>query len=125
MVERLRPVYEEWARGNWRAGVELFDPGMELRARVGEGLVISRGHQEVSAFLREFFSTFSDYSIEAEEFEERGQCVLVSGRQRGEGTASGMAVDVPVFQVWAFDGERVEWLLTTPHETEAREAAGL
>ena len=125
MVERLRPVYEEWARGNWRAGAELYDSEVEITARVGEGLITSRGHEQVAMFMREFLDTWEQYSVEAHEFEENGDLVFVSGRQRGRGAASGVSLDIPVFHVWRFRDSHVVSFLATPNEDEAREAAGL
>ena len=125
MEERLRPVYEEWASGNLKAGLDLFAPHAVFRVRTGEGLVTADGVAEMNSFMRDFLDTWSGYAVDALEFREHGDAVFVSGRQRGTGTTSGMALDIPVFQVWRFDGDLAVSLLTTPHEDEALREAGL
>ena len=69
-VEKLRPVYREWARGNLRAGRELFAPDVRYEAEApGQGPVI--GTEAIENQMREFLAQWSEFRIEAEAFEAR------------------------------------------------------
>jgi ketosteroid isomerase-like protein len=55
-VERLRTVYEQWAKGNFRAGGELFEDDVVFRtfeAIADEDLVV-HGKDGVTDFMRRF-----------------------------------------------------------------------
>ena len=69
----IRDVYREWQRGNYRAGLELYDPGMTLEvhnpipdAGVYEGL------EGLQRYMRRFLSTWDDYETQGLEFELSG-----------------------------------------------------
>jgi ketosteroid isomerase-like protein len=51
--------------------------------------------------------------------------VLVSVRQRGVGTTSGVETELRYFQLWSFRGGKVIRMESTRDRAEALEAAGL
>ena len=106
-VERLRPVYEEWARGNLQAGRELFAPDVRYEAEApGQGPVT--GASAIQDQMREFLAEWSEFRIEAEAFEEFSDAVLVTERQHGIGKGSGVVTEATIYAMWIFrDGKVV------------------
>jgi ketosteroid isomerase-like protein len=110
-VDRLgaiRDVYREWQRGNYRAGLELYDPGMTLEvhnpipdAGVYEGL------EGLQRYMRRFLSTWDDYETQGLEFELEGDRVVVHVHHGGLGRASGVRTEMTYFTVWTFEEDRV------------------
>jgi ketosteroid isomerase-like protein len=105
-VSVLEDIYRRWGEGNYRAGLELYDPEMTLEvhspipdAGVYEGL---KGLQR---YMRGFLDTWEEYEIRAEEVETDGDRVIVTVHHAGR--ASGARVEMNYFQIWTFDEERV------------------
>ncbi len=105
-VAAIRDVYAEWERGNYRAGLELYDSGMTLEvhnpipeAGVYEGL------EGLQRYMRGFFEPWDDYEIHAENVEAEGERVIVQVHHGGR--ASGAWVEMTYFQVWNFEEDRV------------------
>jgi ketosteroid isomerase-like protein len=126
-VEVLRAVYEEWGKGNFRAGGDLWDrrvlflPAPEL-PDAGEYL----GPEGITEFMGKFLQSWTDYTIAAEEVIEAGDSVVVAVRQRAVGRESGLAADVPrEFHVWTFRGRAVIRFEAFRDRAEALEAVGL
>ena len=123
-VEKLRAVYAEWAKGDFRAGRELFASNVAYETgRPGGGGVI--GRDAIEEDMREFLAQWSEFRVEAERFTKYGEIVLVTERQHGIGTSSGVKIDQTFYAVWTFrDGlvVRVRW---DTDRTTALEAAGL
>jgi ketosteroid isomerase-like protein len=102
----VREVYEEWGRGNYRAGLELYDPAMTLvvhnpipDAGTYEGL------EGLQSYMRRFLDTWEDYKIEATEIEPEGDQVVVEVHHGGR--ASEAWVEMDYVTVWTFSGDRV------------------
>jgi ketosteroid isomerase-like protein len=125
LIEVVRRVCGEWAVGNWRAGVELFDPDVVLTARIPEGAITSEGPEAIGRFMREFLSQWERYWINPQEFVDAGEQILVAGRQHGTGAASGLEINAPLYVVFTFRDGRVIDLRFTPDRQEGLEAAGL
>jgi ketosteroid isomerase-like protein len=135
-VERLRAVYAEWATGNFRAGGELFAPDVVFEpaeritvaggARLADGRSsVFLGRDAIAEYMREFLAQWSDFRIDAEEFVEAGDTIIVAERQHGTGKASGVETQMTLSSVWTFrDGlvVRVRWV---SERERALEAAGL
>ena len=123
-VEKLRPVYREWARGNLRAGRELFAPDVRYEAEApGQGPVI--GTEAIENQMREFLAEWREFRIEAEAFEAFGDAVLVTEQQHGIGKGSGVETEQTIYAVWVFrDGRAVDIRWHTSRK-RALEAAGL
>jgi len=125
-VEALRPVYAEWAKGNFASGQHLFAADLHHTGFVPDGRITTHGLEEFLRWTRDFFSQWDAYSVEADEFVELdGDTVLVTGRQYGTGRHSGVKVEAPVFSVWIFRGEQVAGLHFDPDRERVLEAAGL
>ena len=110
-VERLRAVYAEWARGNLRAGGELFADDI-LFEPLSDGRSVYVGREAVARQMREFLAQWSDFRIEAAELAEVGDAVVVTERQRARGSSSGIETEMTFYAVWIFREDlvaRVRW----------------
>jgi uncharacterized protein len=125
-IEVVRGVHEEWARGNMRAGPEVYDPGIAFTTFAPEGdELVYEGLDGVQRWTRDFLAQWTNYRIEADELIANGDKVLVVGRHYGEGRTSGAAIDMPLYSVWRFNDGRVAELRFTPDRDKAFEAAGV
>jgi ketosteroid isomerase-like protein len=128
-VDTLRAVYEEWARGNFAAGGDLWDqrvvfiPIAELPGLGGAGEYV--GPEEINNFMQEWLDAWTDFTVTATEFIEAGDSVVVATRQRAAGQGSGTPTEFRYFQVWTFRGRAVTRYEFFRERAEALAAAGL
>ena len=125
-VDTVRVVYEEWAKGNFRAGADLLDRHVlyispENFPEQGPFL----GREGVREFMQGWLGPFEHFSIAAEEVIEAGDSVVIAACQRGVGKESGVATKLRFFHVWTFRGGAVIRLEFFVDRAEALEAAGL
>jgi ketosteroid isomerase-like protein len=125
-VETLRAVYDEWARGNFRTGVDLFDPDLvfSLRPEFPDANTY-HGPEGLSGYMRMFLTSWNDLTMTAEEFIEADGSVVVAVYQRGIGRESGTPVELRYFQVWTFRGPKVIRFESIRTRAEALEVVGL
>jgi ketosteroid isomerase-like protein len=126
-VEIVRAVYDEWGRGNLRAGLDLYDPRAVFIPfdNPDGGMGFYLGAEGVGEFMRGWLKSWTDFTIAGEEFIETGDSVVVATRQRGIGRASGAPAEVLYFQVWTFRGPAVVRLEQFRERADALEAVGL
>jgi ketosteroid isomerase-like protein len=126
-VEALRPVYEEWGRGNWRPRFDVYAPDYEWGwSEEFPGLEGVSSDPEVrSRRLREWLSPWEEWRCEAEEYVSAGELVVVLTRYTGRGKESGVSVDTKGAHLWTMrDGKAVR-LVVFSSRSKALEAAGL
>ena len=105
-VEAVTQIYEEWERGNFRAGRELYADEMTLQVHnpIPDAGVYDTV-EGLQRYMRRFLETWEDYEIRAVDVAEDGDQVVVlvhhGGRARGAWTESDFTA------VWTFEGERV------------------
>jgi ketosteroid isomerase-like protein len=122
----VRRIYDEWGRGNFRAGPELFGPDTLLVLRPGfpeSGAY--RGPEEIRGYMQGFLAPWDDAVIAAESFIAEGDSVVVGVHQRATGKGSGAPVEFRYFQVWTFRGGTVHRIESIRERSDALEAAGL
>jgi ketosteroid isomerase-like protein len=125
-VEIVRQIYERWGRGDFRAGVELFDPYVLLVLRPEfPDAGAYRGPDEIRKYMRGFLADLKGAAIVGEEFLDAGDTVVVRVNQRATGAGSGVTVDMTYFQIWTFRGKAVIRIENVRERGEALEAAGL
>jgi ketosteroid isomerase-like protein len=125
-VETVRRIYEGWAKGDFRAGTELYDPEITLVQSEGFPERGSyAGIEGVSRYMRTFLEAWETITIEAEELTDAGESVIAEVMQRGVGKGSTAETDFRYFHVWTFRGDRVIRLDTIRDRADAFEAAGL
>jgi ketosteroid isomerase-like protein len=125
-VDSVRAVYDEWAKGNFRAGVDLYDPlvlfvPLEDFPAAGHYL----GREGVSEFMRGFLAAWTKLTMTAEELVAVGDSVVVTTRWRGVGKESGAVTEKLVFDVWTFRGRAVTRVEFFTDQADALEAVGL
>jgi hypothetical protein len=70
-VERLRALYPELARGNFRGTEELLAADVVFEP-MSDGRRAYRGREAVAEQMREFLAQWSEFRIEAKQFVELG-----------------------------------------------------
>ena len=124
-VEIVRQVYDRWARGDFRAGTELFDPWVVLVLRPefpDAGAYL--GPEKISGYMRRFLEGWDHAVIEGEEFIAAGESVVVRVHQQASGIKSGVPVDMRYFQVWTLRGGAVIRIESVQGREEALQAVG-
>ena len=128
-IKIVRQLYEYWTRGDFRSGLEVFDPEIEFEVDASvtpSGRVNVRGLAEMGKAWRETLSGWGDFRVgEIIRLVETADGVIALNRLQGRGRLSGIVVDQPDrAAIFTFrDGRIVRLRLTTA--TEAVEAAGL
>ena len=125
-VEALRPIYEEWGRGNWRPRFDIYADEMEWGwSDEFPARGVSRDPEERSQRLREWLSPWEGWRCEAERFLAVGEFVLVLTRYTGRGKESGASVDTEGAHLWTLRDGRVIRLEVFSSRDKALKAAGL
>ena len=125
-IDRLRPIYEQWAHGNFRRGPELYSSDIKFTTFTAEGDTLSyRGRDALLDWYRDFLANWKNFRREAHDFLEGDDKVLVIGRQYAEGKGSGVPVEMPVYDVWTFKDDQVVELHITRDRATAFAAAGV
>lgn len=125
-VEIVRRIYDEWGRGNFRAGSELLDPYATLVLR--SDFPEAGGHhgpEEIRGYMQRFLDAWEKVVIKGEEFTAAGDSVVVAAHQIATGRGSGAPVEMRYFQVWTFRGNVVLRIESIAERSDALEAAGL
>jgi ketosteroid isomerase-like protein len=102
-------------RYEYRPSPDLLPPDMEA---------VYRGHDGYRRFWRLWLEAFEDIRWDPEEILDFGDKVLVTTRQSGRGSASGVAVSEPVFQLFTFSRGLVISQADFLDRTKALRAAG-
>jgi ketosteroid isomerase-like protein len=103
-VERVRHVYEAWARGDFTVGWEWladdaqFMPLDDLTDPEG-----TRGPEAIRGFLDDLLESFAELRIEPLELVDDGDRVLVRVRQTVVGRESGASGEFEYWMEWVFD----------------------
>jgi ketosteroid isomerase-like protein len=109
IAELLRPVYEEWGRGNWRPSFDLYDPHMEWgwsSEFLGLGGVYE-DRRDPNPRLRSWLSEWDYWRAEAEEYLELGDYVIVLATYHGKGRGSGVEIEQEGAHVWRLRDDKV------------------
>lgn len=122
----LRAVYSEWARGNFRAGEDLWDADVvfSLRPEFPDAGTYN-GSEGVRGYMVAFLSAWNDLTITATEIIAAGDSVVVAVSQRGIGRESGTPVELHYFHAWSFRGRKAIRFESIRDRADALEAVGL
>ena len=125
-VEIVCRIYASWARGDFRAGVELYDPNVLLVLRPEfPDAGTYRGLEEIQRYMRDFLADLERAAIVGEEFLDAGESVVVRVNQQATGSESGATVAIRYYQAWTFRGGSVIRIESIREREEALEAVGL
>jgi ketosteroid isomerase-like protein len=126
-VEMVRRIYGQWAEGNFRAAVELYDPLILLVQGEGfpeQGTYL--GLDGIGDYMATFLEAWERVTIEALEVFATGDSVVAKVVQRAIGRESGIVpTEFEYFQVWSFRGGRVIRLDVIRDRDEALRAVGI
>jgi ketosteroid isomerase-like protein len=124
-VALLRGLYDEWGKGNLEPGAEAYAPNAVFEPVAdGRDAFDSVGFHK---FLREFLEQWDDFRMEAQDFLDLGDAVIVTERQRGTGKRSGIEMEQTTYAVWTFrDGliTGARWEFDLDAAKRAAEASG-
>jgi ketosteroid isomerase-like protein len=92
-VDLIRPIYDEWGRGNWRPNFEIYHPRMEWGwSDDFPGLAgVYEDPADPNPRLHAWLSEWEDWRAEADEFLEFGDHVVLAS-YRGKGKGSGVEI---------------------------------
>jgi ketosteroid isomerase-like protein len=125
--ELLREWFAATARGDVARLLEIASPEIEYVPimAVLEGRVY-RGHEGVERWIRELFKDWELFEPVGEEFHERGNTVIATGRWHARGRASGAQLDgQPATWVVEFRDGKMTKLRTYTSRAEAMADLGL
>jgi ketosteroid isomerase-like protein len=123
-VEVLRKAYEAFSEG--RFPLDHLDPDVvwdESRRQVDPA--VHHGHEGARRVFESRLEVFDDLRVEAEQFFDLGDRVLVFSRVRGRGKGSGVGVDARVASLYSFRGGKAVRVEYFGDREEALRAAGI
>jgi ketosteroid isomerase-like protein len=88
-VEIVRRVYEAAARRDTEAVMSLYDPEVEWdtsqhpMGQMSSRLGLTRGHEGLRAWFRDWYEVFEDFDHELQELIDTGEHVVSVGIDRG------------------------------------------
>jgi len=93
-VDLIRPIYEEWGRGNWRPRFDVYHPNMEWGwSDEFPGLAgVFEDHEDPNPRLLAWLSGWEHWRAEADEYLEFGDHVVVLATYHGRGRGSGVEI---------------------------------
>jgi ketosteroid isomerase-like protein len=123
IAERVvRGIYEAWAAGDFRAGLEDLDPHVTfvVRPPFPESTVLV-GAEAISNYMLGFLDQFEPGSltVSATRIRSFGDTVLVDVTQRGTGRSSGLELDIPFFMLSTLRGDKIVRMESILDEAEA------
>ena len=108
-VELIRPIYEEWSRGNWAPRFDVYDPHMEWgwsSEFLGLGGVF-HDQRTPNPRLRTWLREWEEWRAEAVEYVELGDYVVVLAVYHGRGRGSGVEISQEGAHVFKLRDEKV------------------
>lgn len=126
-VELLRPVYEQWARGDFRRVPSAYGADLEWgwSQEFPDIAGVEPGVEGQDERLLSWLSSWQRWRVEAEEFLTVGDRVVVLTRYIGTGKGSGVDVDVQGAHLWTIEAGRATRMVVFSDRERALEAAGL
>ena len=121
-VASIQAVYECMARGDFRASAELVAPEFEWEQH--QGVVEPGSHRGdgVQRALDSIFEVYEDFRVEAEEYIDLGEKVLVVARIHGRARSSGMQLGEEFAFIWSMKDGRPVRMEQYPARRAALEA---
>jgi ketosteroid isomerase-like protein len=122
-VEIMRRGYERWSTtGEIRAHPDLV---WDVSRLGWPDQQIYSGPEGANQFNAEWAEAWDDWELEAEDYLDAGERVVVIANQRGRSKATGIPVEMRFAQVWSFrDGYAIRMEMYASVD-EALEAVGL
>jgi ketosteroid isomerase-like protein len=125
-VEWARRVAEAWDRGDLEA-LEALTEGRLAPDFTFEPLYFDRVYRADQArpFWANLAEVWEDYRGATKEIVDLGEHLLVVRHITGRGARGGVPVDLQVFTLCRFQGEKIAWAKSFASKQEALEGVGL
>ena len=127
-VESVRRSLDGWNRGDVDAWLQGAHPEIEFFSDIARRMqgaeTVSRGQAEMRQFWDDWHSVWN-LVIDVSEIRDLGDTVLVLGRIRARGEASGVDLESPVAYAFEFDGSLARAVRAYLDPDQAVEAVGL
>jgi ketosteroid isomerase-like protein len=124
-VEAAREIYRAWERGDF-SSVEWADADIEFMLGSGADEAVHHGTEAIGQAWAEWLREWEEFRVEAEEFLDLGDDVLVLVKFGGRGKTSGTPVEGLLGgNLLSFRNGKVVRLATFTDRSDALEAAGL
>ena len=93
-ADLIKPIYEEWGRGNWRPTFDVYDPDMEWgwSSEFPDLAGVYKDRRDPNPRLQAWLSGWEHWRAEAEQFVELGDHVVVLATYHGRGKVSGVEI---------------------------------
>ena len=125
-IAGLKAAYAAFARRDYAAMVELFDPEIEIREPPElPGASVSRGREGAVRTLMKLQEAFADMEFRTHDFRQIDDCVLVSMDWLGRGVGSGVRSRVGLWHLWWFRNGLAVRVHVYLDRAQALEAVGL
>src|SRR5262245_2323883 len=124
-VEIAEEIYRAWERGDF-SSVEWAARDIEFMLRSGADEAVHRGTEAIGPAWEEWLREWDEFRVEAEEFLDLGDDVLVLVKFGGRGKTSGTPIaGLLGGNLLSFRNGKVVRLVTFSDRNDALEAAGL
>ena len=123
-VEIVRAVYDCWRRGDFRATANKVAPDFEWK----QLSVVEPGSHvgaDASRALRSIFEVYEDLRVEAEEYVDAGDTIVVVARAHGTARGSGLHMDQRLAFVWTVREGKPVQMEQYPNREDALKAVDL
>jgi ketosteroid isomerase-like protein len=126
-VEKVKRSMDVFNEGHFQDALAYFHPSIEWRVPPEMDLDIGvvRGRAGVLRFWEMMAETFGDFQLEAVEFTDADERVLVRTHLVGRGKRSGVPAEIELHQVAEFENGLIRRLEYFTSHDAALEAAGL
>ena len=126
-VEIVREVLNAGNRRDTEAMLPYVDPEVELHSAVIDGAEGNayRGHEGVRRWMAESDAAFDVQRMEAEEWRDLGDGVLLIGHVHARGRESGVEIDSAIAWLYTLRDGKIVLARGYLNTQEALEAAGL
>ncbi len=123
-VDVVRRVWEAWDRRDTPAMFALYDPAIVWQSHYGPISGPYRGHEGVRQFFQEWTDALDSFHLQAEEFIDAGDCVVVDVKVFARGKGSGVEAEMPQGQLCRVRNGLVISMEFFESKERALEAAG-
>jgi ketosteroid isomerase-like protein len=124
-VEIVRRQNEAINRAEDETALAFHDPDSVWHAREDEpDAHPHHGHASIQALFTSWREMFPDIRLEAEEYIDAGDFVIVPAKLCGQGAGSGVAVDAPYTFVFELRDQKIVEVREYHTKAEALEAVG-
>jgi hypothetical protein len=122
-ADLIRPIYDEWGRGNWQPRFEVYDPHMEW-GWSDEFPGLAGVYDTPNPRLRAWLSEWEHWRVEVDEYLEIGDHVVVLASYIGRGKGSGVEIRQEGAHVFKLRDGKVVRLEIFANRRKALESVG-